>query len=168
MAFVAIPRARLRAIAVLPAGRVELGRDGVLTARDGDLRAVGIAGRCILLADPDLMRLALRAVRDGEDAAAFPVPPTDEGRSVLRQVRVLPALQECGLDPGEVAGVYELDPHDELLTITLRVRRSEWMRQQDGRISKANGRPGEATPRRPGVESDCGPIDAVIGKPRRG
>ena len=97
----------------LEPGEVSLNRCGRLMLRVEDLETASIGPHyAIVLADAGNLRIALRAVRDGEESqsvAICTVRGSRAGRdSRRRAVHVTRALKRLGIEPAAAAGRYEL------------------------------------------------------------
>lgn len=111
----------------LPAGMCSLVKSGALHLAASDVEAAKIGGRCVVLADPDTLRIALRRVRSGEEdgAATVRVEKNKLGKDTgRRSVNVGRAIVRLALEPQNVAGRYPLirtrgDSGGELLIVNL-------------------------------------------------
>ncbi|MFH1746180.1 MAG: hypothetical protein ABIG44_03965 [Planctomycetota bacterium] len=124
MSFVIVEPGTFEPVAALAEGEVSLGKRGTLLARVADLELVGIGNYSIILADTSgTLRLALRAVRDGEQdksVACGVVTRKGGADSGRRRINVARAIKRLSLTPEACAGRYQLNVHhDELLIVNL-------------------------------------------------
>ncbi|MGD8450696.1 MAG: hypothetical protein PVJ57_02660 [Phycisphaerae bacterium] len=95
----------------LAEGECSLRKGGKLVAHAADLALVNIGNYAMVMADAGTLRIALRAVRDGEEAKSYACSvvrranKTDSGR---REINVLRALHRLNLTPEAVVGRYPL------------------------------------------------------------
>ena len=113
----------------LPEGQCSVSKCGKLSLRLADLESVGIGHYAIVLADRESLRLAVRGVRDGEQAQSVAVSLTaghkrDTGRRALNVAR---AIGRLGLELDAVAGRYDLltkgEGRDALLIVNFTAER---------------------------------------------
>lgn len=100
----------------LGAGQVAMQKNGVATLPIGDLKAIGIIDRCVVLGDPGNMRVGLRAA-NGDDASVFSVRGKKGGKTV--QVNVMQALRKLGVNPEGVRGRYSTISKDRVIFWTV-------------------------------------------------
>lgn len=122
MAFEVVCKKRFVLPEALSEDQIALQRSGVATVRLEPLAMVGIAERCIALADSELMRIGVRRPREDESDFAFNVQVLrskggkDTGR---RHINLAPAIRRLGVEPREVGGRYPLMSVDGTLFVTL-------------------------------------------------
>ena len=126
MAFEVIEPGKLSFAEPLGEGRCSIGKGGALACRAADLEIVGITHYAIVLADAETTRLALRAVRDGEQQQSVAVSIVSCGKgakrhdSGRRRINVLRALRRLAVTAEAAAGRYDfMVKGDELLIVNL-------------------------------------------------
>lgn len=104
-------------------GEISIGKSGMATLHADDLELVQIVGdRCVLLADPEHMRLGLRVPAGSEPTVPVRKALTsgkkkrDTGRRIIN---VLPALREMRIEPAKISGRYAIRTKDNLLIVNL-------------------------------------------------
>jgi hypothetical protein len=112
----------------LQEGQASLSKSGKLTVRERDLAMIGVTTAAVALADRELLRLALRAPRDGEKGKTVAVSIVGSGKAKKdtgrRQVNMIRAIRRLDLLPAATCGRYELTtkgsaPGEALLIVGL-------------------------------------------------
>ena len=107
----------------LAEGEVSVDRRGHALFRTDDLQSIGIREYAIVMVDSSGMRIALRAVRDGEQAQSIRVSTVTRSAGIVnearRKINMQPALRELALEPHAARGRYEMLTKDDLLIIPL-------------------------------------------------
>jgi hypothetical protein len=126
MSFEVVPRGVFSVATPLAEGQAALGKSGKLRLRCSDLGRAGIKDVCVVLADVELLRIALRRTRSGEENVSMRVSPVGHknrkpGSSVA--INVARAIRRLGLEAASLAGRYELSAKgpdgDALLIVAL-------------------------------------------------
>ncbi len=119
MSFEIVARGVFGCLPPILEGECSIDRGGKLTLLASDLLESSIDREAVLMSDPELMRIALRPVREGEQRLAVKISPLLRGRtdSGRRTVNVARAIKRCGLDPKACAGRYELLGKSDLLIV---------------------------------------------------
>jgi len=116
MSFEIVEPGRFAPADPLQEGQCSVSKAGKLTLRSADLDKVGVTHCAVVLADRGNLRIALRAVRDGEQQSSIAVTVIgnhkgkDTGRRSLSATR---ALGVPGVKPEAAAGRYDLAMHGD-------------------------------------------------------
>jgi len=122
MSFTVLEKGAWAVREALEQGQVSISKTGQARFCREDLDLVGITDSLVILLDQELLRLAFRKPRSGEEQNAYRVTGAHSGKRVAKTratVQIGRALREIRLEPEAVAGRYELTTKDDLLILNL-------------------------------------------------
>ncbi len=122
MTFEVVEAGRFAPSDPLAPGECAVRTDGRLVFHAADLAAAQIENRAIVLADGELLRLAIRRPRDGEEGIAH-VVSVDKARSgkpaERRSILAARAIRRLSLEARKLAGRYPVERKDDLVVVNL-------------------------------------------------
>jgi hypothetical protein len=123
MGFEIVKPGELASFDAIEEGQVSISRSGDATFRREDLDLVKIGAYAIVLADPETLRLAVRAPRDNERLESVAVGVITKGKEKKdagrRRIRLTRAIKRLDLTCEAVAGRFDLLAKDDLIIIPL-------------------------------------------------
>lgn len=120
MSFKVIPRGSWSPVSAIPPGVASIDKRAQCRLHAADLAKVEITDQATVLVDCELMRVALRRPRDGEQPFTVARDNTKSKRRSDRcRIGLGPAIEELRLKPEVVVGRYTLHQHEVLLVLEL-------------------------------------------------